>query len=257
MSETSAIDTTGIRERLDDVARRVGEAAERSGRRPSDVRVMLATKTQPAEAIIAAVQHGFTVIGENRVQELVAKADDLAPYPHEAHLIGPLQSNKVNHALRYAACIQSIDRLDIAEKIQRRLDVLDETVDFYIQVNTSGEESKFGIDPRDAVDFARSLAPLDRLRLRGLMTIGLNSTDPDAVRPSYRGLVDVRSRLRDAGLGGGTGVADGAGSGLGGDGSHRSLELSMGMSADFELAIEEGATMVRVGSSVFGARPKP
>ncbi|GAB3563769.1 YggS family pyridoxal phosphate-dependent enzyme [Spelaeicoccus albus] len=251
MSEAAAIDTAGICDRLDDVARRAGNAAERSGRRPGDVRVMLATKTQPAEAIIAAVQHGFALIGENRVQELVAKAADLEPYSHEAHLIGPLQSNKVNHALRHVSCIQSIDRLDIAEKIQRRLDVIDQTVDYYIQVNTSGEESKFGIDPAQAIEFARSLAPLDRLRLRGLMTIGLNSPDPDAVRPSYQGLVDVRSALVDAGFG------DGGGSAATDNGAAGGLELSMGMSADFELAIEEGATLVRVGSSVFGARPQP
>lgn len=242
MSEESPVDTDAIRQRLDDVARRAGDAAERSGRRPGDVRVMLATKTQPAEAVIAALQYGYTLIGENRVQELVAKADDLEPYPHEAHLIGPLQSNKVNHALRHASCIQSLDRTDIAEKLQRRLDVLDRTVDVYIQVNTSGEDSKFGIAPEDALEFAGSLAALDRLRLRGLMTIGLNSPDPDAVRPSYRSLADVRSTLRGAGFG---------------DGAGGVLELSMGMSADFELAIEEGATMVRVGSTVFGARPKP
>lgn len=243
MSETNAIDAAGIRERLDDVARRVSEATERSGRRPGDVRIMLATKTQPADAIIAAFQSGFTLIGENRVQELVAKAGDLEPYPHEAHLIGPLQSNKVNHTLRHASTIQSIDRLDIAEKIQRRLDAVNQTVGIYIQVNTSGEDSKFGIDPADAREFARSLARLDRLQLRGLMTIGLNSPDPDAVRPGYRRLVDVRTELREAGF-------------TGGDAGDRGLELSMGMSADFELAIEEGATMVRVGSSVFGARPK-
>lgn len=242
MSEGSPVDTDAIRQRLDDVARRAGDAAERSGRRPGDVRVMLATKTQPAEAVIAALQYGYTLIGENRVQELVTKADDLEPYPHDAHLIGPLQSNKVNHALRHASCIQSLDRTDIAEKLQRRLDVLDRTVDVYIQVNTSGEDSKFGIAPDDALEFAGSLAALDRLRLRGLMTIGLNSPDPDAVRPSYRSLADVRSTLRGAGFG---------------DGAGGELELSMGMSADFELAIEEGATMVRVGSTVFGARPKP
>lgn len=239
MSENPPVDADAIRRRLDEVARRAGQACERSGRPAGSARIMLATKTQPAAAIVAAIEHGYPLIGENRVQELVAKADDLARYPHEAHVIGPLQSNKVNHALRHASCIQSLDRTDIAEKLQRRLDVLDRTVDVYIQVNTSGEESKFGIATSDALEFAHSLAPLDRLRLRGLMTIGLNSPDPDAVRPSYRGLADVRTTLLDAGLG-----AEGT------------LELSMGMSADFELAIEEGATTVRIGSTVFGARPK-
>ncbi|WGW11973.1 YggS family pyridoxal phosphate-dependent enzyme [Saxibacter everestensis] len=231
-------DTDLIPARLDKVRRRADAAAERSGRSGSDVRVMLATKTQPAELILTALKHGFTLIGENRVQEVVAKADELSAVPHETHLIGPLQSNKINHALRHVSCIQSIDRLDIAEKIQRRLEAQDAVVDVYVQVNTSREDSKSGIEPAGAVHFVRSLAQFDRLKLKGLMTIGLPSEDHEEIRPSYRNLIAVQESLRGAGFEG----VD---------------ELSMGMSHDFELAIEEGATMVRVGSSIFGERPKP
>ncbi|WP_453985265.1 YggS family pyridoxal phosphate-dependent enzyme [Brevibacterium casei] len=226
-----------IRSRLDEVASRTAAAAEASGRDAESVQILLATKTQPAEKIRVAIEHGFDRIGENKVQELVAKAEDLADLPHEAHLIGPLQKNKVNHTLRHAQCIQSIDSLELAEKIANRLDVLDSTIDVFVQVNTSREDSKSGVAPEDAEALVESVRNLERLRLRGLMTIGLPGSTPEEIRPSYSDLRELSARLIDSGAL----PADAA-------------ELSMGMSGDFELAIAEGATMVRIGSSVFGAR---
>ncbi|MGV2819657.1 YggS family pyridoxal phosphate-dependent enzyme [Brevibacterium casei] len=236
----TAEESAAIRTRLDEVAERTAAAAKASGRSAEDVRILLATKTQPAERIRVAIEHGFSLIGENKVQELVAKADDLADLPHESHLIGPLQKNKVNHTLRHAQCIESVDSLALAERIDNRLGVLDSTVDVFVQVNTSREDSKSGVAPEDAEALVAAVRDLDRLRLRGLMTIGLPGQTPEEIRPSYSDLRELRDRL----------IATGA---LPAD----ATELSMGMSNDFELAIAEGATMVRIGSSVFGARPAP
>ncbi|RBP67098.1 hypothetical protein DFO66_102151 [Brevibacterium sanguinis] len=226
-----------IRAKLDEVATRAAAAAEASGRQATDVSIMLATKTQPPEKIRVALEHGFTLIGENRVQELVGKAEALADIPHQAHLIGPLQKNKVNHTLRHADCIQSVDNLELALKISKRLDVLDEKIDIFVQVNTSREDSKFGVAPEKAEELVAALRDFPRLRLRGLMTIGLPGQTPEEIRPSYSDLRELSRRLIGAGVLPAEATA-----------------LSMGMSNDFELAIAEGATMVRIGSSVFGAR---
>ena len=217
------------------VRARVDEACRAAGRAAEDVQVLLATKTVPAERIAVAVRAGARLIGENRVQELAQKDAELAGLPCERHFIGHLQTNKVNQVLRYVSCIQSVDSVDLADRLQRRLEHLDRTVDVLIQVNTSGEHSKFGVAPGDAQDLLRDVTKRDRLRVRGLMTIGLPSDDPDQVRPSYRTLREIRDRARDV----------------------VGLELpvlSMGMSSDVELAVDEGSTMVRVGSAVFGAR---
>lgn len=226
-----------IRDNLDEVATRVATAAEASGRTSADVQVLLATKTQPAAKIRVAIEHGFTLVGENKVQELVGKAEDLEDLDHEAHLIGPLQKNKVNHTLRHAHCIQSIDNLELATKINNRLEVLDQSVDFFVQVNTSREDSKSGIAPEEAEALITELRDHARMRLRGLMTIGLPGRTPEEIRPSYADLRKLSEKLISSGVM-----------------PAEANELSMGMSNDFELAIAEGATMVRVGSSVFGAR---
>ena len=230
-------DITAITGNLDEVAERARAAAEASGRDGDAVKVMLATKTQPAEKIRVALDHGFTLIGENKVQEIVGKAEALADLAPETHLIGPLQRNKVNHTLRHASCIQSVDNLALAEKINNRLEVIDETVEYFVQVNTSREDSKFGVAPEDAEALIAETRELERMRLRGLMTIGLPGSSAEEIRPSYADLRELSERLRDKGVM-----------------PAEATELSMGMSGDFELAISEGATMVRVGSSVFGAR---
>jgi pyridoxal phosphate enzyme (YggS family) len=230
-------DITAITGNLDEVAEGARAAAEASGRDGDAVKVMLATKTQPAEKIRVALDHGFTLIGENKVQEIVGKAEALADLAPETHLIGPLQRNKVNHTLRHASCIQSVDNLALAEKISNRLEVIDETVEYFVQVNTSREDSKFGVAPEDAEALIAETRELERMRLRGLMTIGLPGSSAEEIRPSYADLRELSERLREKGVM-----------------PAEATELSMGMSGDFELAISEGATMVRVGSSVFGAR---
>ncbi len=227
-----------IRDNLAAVRARVDAACLAAGRAPDEVEVLLATKTQPAALIAMAVAAGARLIGENRVQELAAKDADLAGLPCERHFIGHLQSNKVNQVLRYVSCVQSVDGADLADRLQRRLETLDRTLDVLVQVNTSGEASKSGVSPDEAVAVVQKVVTRDRLRVRGLMTVGLQSADEAAVRASYRELREVRDR-----------TADVIGAGL--------RVLSMGMSGDLEAAVAEGATLVRVGSAVFGPRPRP
>jgi pyridoxal phosphate enzyme (YggS family) len=154
-------------------------------------------------------------------------------------VIGPLQSNKVNAALRWASCVQSVDSSALAERLDRRCTDLDRTLDVLVQVNVSGEPTKSGVSPADAPTLVAAVAALPRLRLRGFMTVGARSADERVVRAGYTLLRDLRDST--------------VGSGLPGTGE--AVELSMGMSGDLEAAVAEGATIVRVGTAVFGARP--
>ncbi len=231
--------TAELEARLASVRRGVTDAAERAGRDPADVEILLATKTVPAEIAAAAVRAGYPLLGENRVQELVAKGEQLperlAGLPFRLHVIGRLQSNKVNAAVRWASGVQSVHSLELAERLSRAAQTTGRVLDVFVQVNVSGELSKSGIEPQSAVELARLVGALPALRLSGFMTIGLNSPDQERVRAGYREL----RRLRDQ-------LADRQGEPMG---------LSMGMSGDFEIAIAEGATMVRIGSAAFGERP--
>lgn len=228
-----------VRARLAAVRERIAEVAYACGRDPAEIALLLATKTVPAERILPAIRAGGTLIGENRVQELVAKAEALSVVPHETHLIGHLQRNKVNQALRVADCIQSVDSRELADAIAARVAPQRRRLEVFVQVNTSGEESKFGCTPADAQSLAAYVGSRTELVLRGFMTIGLFSDDQPAVRASYRRLREVRDEV----------LASAA------PGTERARELSMGMSGDLHLAIPEGATMVRVGTAVFGTRP--
>ena len=229
-----------IRTRLAGVEQRIADAALAAGREPGEVRLLLATKTVDPERIRVAIEAGADLVGENRVQEVRPKYEALDDLDYERHFIGHLQSNKVNALVPYVSCIESLDRLSLADRLQKRLEREGETMEVLIQVNTSGEESKFGIEPDAAVGFVREVAQRDALRVRGLMTIGLFTEDPDVARPSLAALRETADRVREEGI----------------DGLEMA-ELSMGMSGDLEVAIAEGATIVRVGSAVFGERPAP
>lgn len=230
-----------IRINLAHIHARITRATLAAGRIPGDVKLLLATKTVPAARIREALEAGYTLIAENKVQELKEKFEALKDLPHENHFIGHLQSNKIKDLLKYdVTCLQSLDRLDLAEKLHQKLLSENRTMEVLIQVNTSGEESKFGIDPSRAVDFTRAVAGLETLRVKGLMTIGLFSTDTEKVRRCFRLLHALRDEIGALGLAG-----------------VEMKELSMGMSGDLETAIAEGATMVRVGTAVFGQRPTP
>jgi len=220
---------------------RVAEAVARAGRQTGSVRILLATKTVPASRIVTALDAGADLIGENRVQEVLAKYDELAGRRHQSHFIGHLQRNKVASLVGKVDCLQTLDSADLAKRLHRRLEAVDGTLEVMVQVNVSGEATKSGVAPDRAADLVRTVGDLPRLKLRGYMTIGLNSPDRTAVRSGYAKLRALRDRLAESGL---PGTAD-------------ATELSMGMSGDFPDAIAEGATIVRLGSAVFGRRPAP
>lgn len=226
---------------------RIESACVKCGRNPKEVRLLLATKTVPASLIEVAFEAGQTLIGENRVQEIKEKYDQLKRYDqekgieHTQHFIGHLQTNKIKDILKYGvSCVQSVDRLDLAEKLHNRLVFENKTLDVLIQVNTSFEESKFGIAPSEAIELVRGVAEFNTLRIKGLMTIGLFSSQEEKVRKCFKLLKQIQQDVIALNI---TGV--------------EMKELSMGMSTDLETAIEEGATIVRVGTAIFGQRIHP
>lgn len=224
------------------VRARVDAAARSAGRDPSDVRLLVATKTQPAEAVRAVVAAGVDLVGENRVQELVAKAPDVADLVAagllRVHMIGRLQRNKINQVLTTASAVESVDSPELARALSARCVRDTRTLDVMLQVNVSGEPSKAGVGPDDAPGVALEVVTLPGLRLTGFMTIGAQSPDESVVRAGFARLREVRDAVVRAGD----------------PRSRDARELSMGMSGDLELAVAEGATTVRVGTAVFGPR---
>jgi len=223
------------------IKERISNACKQNGRDPGEVKLLLATKTVPAERIKIALQAGHTLIAENKVQELKEKYEALKEVPHTNHFIGHLQTNKIKDILKYeVSCIQSIDRFDLAEKLHQRLLFESKTIEVLIQVNTSDEESKFGVHPDKAIELVKQVAQLGTLKIKGLMTIGLFSAETEKVRKCFRLLKHIQQQV----------IAQ-----------HipdvEMKELSMGMSGDLETAIEEGATIVRVGTAIFGKRIYP
>ncbi|SEA57127.1 hypothetical protein SAMN05192529_12927 [Arachidicoccus rhizosphaerae] len=226
-----------IKENLSFVHNEIKEACQKAGRESSAVRLLLATKTVEPERIIQAIEAGETLIGENKVQEYHDKAEALSDIHCERHFIGHLQSNKIKEILQYVSCIQSVDSISLAEKLSAQLLKANRTLDIYLQINTSGEASKFGADPGEAFQLMEKVKTLGGLQVKGLMTIGLFSDQEVPVRKSYALLRTLKEKGQREGL-----LPEGH------------LELSMGMSGDIEWAVLEGSTMVRVGSAVFGKR---
>lgn len=223
------------------IKKRIIRACEKSNCTPEEVKLLLATKTVPAERIKIALNYGYTLIGENRVQEVKGKGDELKDTPHQQHFIGHLQTNKIKDLLKYpVTCIESLDRVGLAERLDKRLANKGKTIDVLLQINTSNEESKFGVHPGDAIEFARQVAQFQHLKIKGLMTIGLFSAELERVRACFRLLRDIQQKIQQEDI---SGV--------------EMKELSMGMSGDLEVAIEEGATIVRVGTAIFGERIYP
>ncbi|MGN7787862.1 YggS family pyridoxal phosphate-dependent enzyme [Niabella sp. 22666] len=230
-----------VTENLQAIKQRIENACKKAGRDPREVKVLLATKTVPAERIQLALQAGYTLIGENKVQELSQKYKSLQPLQPTHHFIGHLQTNKIKDLLKYnITCIQSVDRFDLACKLHHRLQAQGRTMDIMIQVNTSAEDSKFGVAPESTIDLVQRIAGLHTLKIRGLMTIGLLSADIEQARPCFRLLKQIQQQIKAFNI------------------PNVSLsELSMGMSGDLEIAIEEGATIIRIGTAVFGKRRYP
>lgn len=225
--------------RLAEVRARVTAACAGAGRDPAEVRLMAVTKTHPTEVLEQAYDAGLRLFGENRVQEAATKADDLADRPDLCWaVIGHLQTNKVKAALGFAGELHTLDSLKLAEALDRRLQEQGRGLDVFVQVNSSGEAAKTGLAPDEVERFVLDLRPFASLRVRGLMTLAVYSDDQGEVAACFTRVRELQRRLRQ--LDAAPGSYD---------------ELSMGMSGDFELAIAHGATTVRVGQGLFGARP--
>jgi pyridoxal phosphate enzyme (YggS family) len=220
------------------IRNRMALACTAAGRNVDSVRLLLATKTVAPDRIRIAIESGETLVGENKIQEFASKNSALSDLKYERHFIGHLQTNKIKDVLRYEiTCIQSLDNMELARKLDQRFQAEGHSIDVMVQVNTSLEASKFGINPDDVFSFLKKLKQYDTLKLKGFMTIGLFDSDMSAVRRSYTRLRVLRDRAISEGI-------------VSSDG----MELSMGMSNDLEIAIEEGATIIRIGTAIFGTR---
>ena len=229
-----SVELHDLEERLEEVRGEIRSAAKQSGRSEADVTLVAVTKTFPASLIRTAWAAGLRDFGENRVQEITAKGPELTDLTLNLHMIGHLQTNKVKAVLPHISHLHSVDRVHLAEEVAARLPD-GRILPVFLQINTTSEASKSGATPEDAETLLDAVGALDGLSVRGLMTIGPLDGTEDDIRRSFVSLREIRDRLERA-------------SGL-------DLPwLSMGMSGDFAIAIEEGATHVRVGSRLFGER---
>jgi pyridoxal phosphate enzyme (YggS family) len=232
----SELEMSRIDENIKNIRARIEKTAQRSGRGGEKIELVAVSKTVEAERINEAIRCGIEIIGENRVQEAEDKFKEITE-PVTRHLVGHLQSNKAKKAVELFDFIQSVDSERIAREISRR--ALDEgkVMDVLVEVNTSAEETKFGIEPKEALPLIETIAGLDGIKIKGLMTIGLFSDDPEDTRPCFKRLRTFFEEVKAANIPGA-----------------EMKYLSMGMTSDFEVAIEEGSNMVRVGTGIFGAR---
>jgi pyridoxal phosphate enzyme (YggS family) len=236
MSEPEPGDRVGAYRRARErVLQRIADAATRVGRDPADVTLLAVSKTVPADALRDAVAAGLGQLGENRVQEALAKVADVPGARWQ--LVGPLQGNKARKAIDVFESIQSVDSVGLAERLDRLVAESRPSARYplLLQVNVDDDPAKAGFDPADLERAIHRLGKLEHLDLRGLMTIGRLSHDPEAARPTFQRLRSIAERLRA-------------------DGARLGEALSMGMTDDFEVAVEEGATIVRVGRAIFGKR---
>ncbi|MFH1314436.1 MAG: YggS family pyridoxal phosphate-dependent enzyme [Candidatus Eisenbacteria bacterium] len=227
---------SSIVENIKDLNERIEDACARVSRGPKEITVVGVTKTVEPARIQQAVDAGMTVLGENRIQEAASKIDAVRG-PVTWHLVGHLQRNKVKKAITMFDMIQSVDSLELALEIDKRSEQVGKVMDTLVEVNTSGEETKYGIAPEKAVDLIGEISHLNNITVRGLMTIGTFTDDEGLIRDCFRTLRELGERVATSGI--------------------RRAEmkyLSMGMTSDYELAIEEGSNMIRIGTAIFGAR---
>lgn len=229
-----------IKENLEQVKQNIASAATKAGKKPEDIILVIATKTVEPERIREAIRAGVHIIAENKVQEALKKYEVLKGEDAEWHFIGHLQTNKIKDVLKFADMIHSVDRLSLAEKLDQRLQQEGRSLDILVQVNTSHEESKYGVAPEEAIALVKQTARYDTLKIQGLMTIGLFTKDEVKIRKCFKVLKEINDNIVKEGI----------------DRVHMKY-LSMGMSGDYQIAIEEGANMVRIGTAIFGARNTP
>ena len=222
-----------IKENLLRVTEKIGKAAQKAGRNPAEIKLVTVSKTVEVGRIKEAIEAGVTILGENYVQEAQKKIEEIG-HPVAWHFIGHLQSNKAKYAIRLFDMIHSVDSIPLAEELNRKAEKEGLTIKVMIEVNLSGETSKFVTEDEKAFDVARKISNLQNLSLMGLMTMPPYFDNPELSRPYYIQLRELKGKMAREGM--------------------LLKELSMGMSNDFEVAIEEGATYVRVGTAIFGAR---
>ena len=227
-----------IQSRLERVKERIEAAALSAGRDPKTVKLVAVSKTVPVDRIRAAIKAGATDLGENYVQEGREKIEALKGERILWHFIGHLQSNKAKYAVKLFDLIHSIDSPKLAKELHKRARALGKVQQILIQVNISGEETKSGIDTERALELVREVSLFENLAIRGLMTMPPFFNAPDKVRPYFRALKDLQDIIRKGAIP-----------------NVEMTELSMGMTGDFEAAIQEGATLVRIGTAIFGERP--
>ena len=223
--------------RIQNIQKRIKEAADGCGRDPSTVRLVAVSKTIPVNRVREAIEAGVTVLGENYVQEAQGKFNQLATCPVSWHFIGHLQSNKAKYAVRLFDMIHSVDTLKLARELNKQAQKNAKVQNILIQINISKESSKSGVDAKNVLDLIDTVRHLENLSVKGLMTMPPFYNDPEKARPYFSALRNLRDRIRqdtppEVALD----------------------ELSMGMTGDFEVAIQEGATLVRIGTAIFGER---
>ena len=227
-----------IKENLSIVLDKIDKVAQKADRNPNDIKLLAVTKTHAAEVVDEAIAAGARFIGENKIQESEDKLAKLKEQYTEFHYIGHLQSNKIKKLMPLKpTLIHSIDKISTAKKLNNYLETNGVTQDILIQINTSGEISKFGINPLDTESFIKELSKFNNIRVKGMMTIGLNSDNEEKIRAGFRELKTLFDKYKTN--------------------PYSNIEmkyLSMGMTSDFEIAIEEGANIVRIGSAIFGNR---
>jgi len=226
-----------VSENIARIRNTIADAATRSGRKASDVRLMAVTKTVDDDRIMEAIEAGVDIIGESYVQEAKRKIEKMGR-SLEWHMIGYLQSNKAKYAVRLFDMIHSVDRMDLALELDRRAKALSLMMKILIEVNISGEETKSGVPYKESMQLIRDVSVLNNLSVQGLMTMPPWFDDPEDARPYFVALRELREKV----------IAENIN-------RVEMRELSMGMSGDYEVAVEEGATIVRVGRSIFGERP--
>ncbi|HTY38344.1 MAG TPA: YggS family pyridoxal phosphate-dependent enzyme [Bacteroidota bacterium] len=226
-----------LTENAEIVRKRIRDACTRCGRNPDDVLLLAVSKTFGVERIREALDAGLFDFGENYAQEFVSKCAHLQDSRIRWHFIGHLQSNKVKYIAGHVSLIHSLENLSLAEELQKRGEKLGRTFDVLVEVHTTDEATKTGLAPGKTLEFVKTIAHFDRVHVQGLMTMGPFSDDPEDSRPSFRQLKDLRDRITREGI---ANVA--------------MRHLSMGMSHDYGVAIEEGSTIVRIGTAIFGER---
>jgi len=229
-----------ISENIDTIRQRISHACHSAGRDPADVTLVAVAKTFPATAVREAIIAGAVDIGENYVQELLGKRQELSDAPVRWHFIGHLQSNKVKSVAEWIHLIHAVDSATLMKEIDRRAAQAGRKIECLVEVNTTGERSKFGVRPEETRALVRTMAAYTNVIIAGLMTIGPFLPDPEGSRPMFRRLRELKEEIAAMGQANVT-----------------MRHLSMGMTGDFEVAIDEGATLIRIGTAIFGTRKKP